>query len=75
MAFKNQPWKNYKKKRGIVEFILRDETGAKTGSFKATNQKDYSRILKIIVHKCGYESEDNNEVEEGVNWLKKDYEW
>ena len=60
MGFKGQDWKEYRIRGDIIEFLIRDQSGAKTGSFKATNQKDYSRVLKLIEDKCGYKPESKD---------------
>lgn len=78
MAFKKQDWNNYKRKGEIIEITTRDQSGAKTGTFKATNQKDYSKVLGIIKDKLGYKPEivsEDKEIEEEINWLKESVKW
>lgn len=78
MVYKEKRWSKYGRKEGIIEIITRDESGAKTGNFKATNQKDYSRVLKIIRDKCGYKpemKEIREKEEDELNWFNKNVEW
>ena len=79
MGFKHKDFVEYKRHGEIVEFITRDQSGAKTGTFKATNQKDYSKVLRIIRDKTGYKPEikleDSPNFDDEIKWLKKDMEW
>ena len=81
MGFKSKKdWVNYKRQGEIIEIVIRDGGGQKIGDFKCINQKDYSKVIKIIKDKFGYypdfESLDRkNELNKEKNWLEKDLEW
>ena len=79
MEYKKQKWMDYGNKKGIIEFILRDQSGAKTGNFKATNQRDYGKVLNLIKEKTGYKpeikKEDSISISEEIEWLKKENNW
>jgi hypothetical protein len=54
MEYKYQEFEPFRNKGIIVETIVRDDSGQKLDSFKAVNQKDYSKILGIMNRKYGF---------------------
>lgn len=80
MGYKNKSdWINYSRRGEIIEILIRDQSGAKVGTFKANNQKDYSKVLRIIKDKYGYKPEseikDSPNFDKEKNWLKSNSEW
>ena len=70
MSFKTQEWIEYKRRRDIIEIIIKDASEVKIMHFKCFNQKDYSRVIKLIKDKYGYSPEINKE--DSINYKKKD---
>jgi hypothetical protein len=79
MSFKSQKFIEYGRKGAIVEIKIRGADGDSTDKFKATNQRDYSRVLNTIDRKYGYKPiidvKDSINFDEDTNWLKKEMEW
>ena len=74
----NNEWVKYKRLGEIIEITIRDGGGQKIGNFKCTNNKDYSRVIKIIENKFGYSPTfkgEFNKEKKDINWLDKDMEW
>lgn len=77
MAVKEAKFIEYNRKGKIVDIVVRDENGGKEGTFKATNQRDYARVISLIEKKWGYKPiiDIDHEVIKEQDWLKKDLEW
>ena len=79
MSFQNKKnWVKYKRVGEIIEITIRDGGGQNIGNFKCVNNKDWSRVVKLIKEKFGYEVNEEDiqeEKDKEKNWLEKDWEW
>jgi hypothetical protein len=79
MSYQNKKnWVKYKRVGEIIEITIRDGGGQNIGNFKCVNNKDWSRVVKLIKDKFGYEINEQDiekEKDKEKNWLEKDWEW
>ena len=79
MSYENKKnWVKYKRVGEIIEITIRDGGGQNIGNFKCINNKDWTRVVKLIKDKYGYEVNEEDikeEKDKEKNWLEKDWEW
>jgi hypothetical protein len=69
--YKKHLWVNYGRRGTIIEIIIRDDSGGKIEMFKSNNQKDYSKALRNIKEKYGFNFEPVIKPEDSVNALEE----
>jgi hypothetical protein len=73
--YKKHFWTDYGRHGTIIEIIIHDSGGERIEQFKFNNQKDYSKVLRIMKDKYGFDfKQDNLEKEKDTDFIKSDNE-